>query len=106
MVFVKRDSNNAIYAIFEKKEEENLEELANDHQEVVSFLKRCALDKKHYFLESDLDLIRVMEDLIHILMEKNIISITDFPPPAIEKLVARKKIRQSFENISQIIQEE
>ncbi|MCP0914123.1 MULTISPECIES: hypothetical protein [Legionella] len=106
MVFVKRDSQNQICAIFEDQSEEGLEEVTSNDPELTAFLTRCALDKKLYFLKSDLDLIRVIEDLIQILMEKNIIAITDFPAPAIEKLMARQKIRSQFENVAQIIQED
>ena len=106
MVFVKRDPNNTVCAIFAKDEEGNLEYLDNDDEDVIAFLTQCTLEKQYSFLKSDLDLIRVIEDLIQILMEKNLISITDFPLSVIEKLVARQKIRKQFENVSKIFDDD
>lgn len=106
MVFVKRDAKNAVCAIYAKDEEGRLEYLDNDDAEVISFLTKCSLEKQYSFLKSDLDLIRVIEDLIQILMEKNLISITDFPLPVIEKLIDRQKIRKQFENVSQLFDED
>lgn len=106
MVFAKRDAKHLVCAIYEKNAEGVLEELSNDNPEVTAFLVRCALDRRFGFLKSDLELIRVIEDLIQILIEKHIISITDFPTAAIEKLVARNKIRKQFRNISHIVDDE
>lgn len=43
---------------------------------------------------TDRAMIRVIEDLIEILIEKNIITVTDLPEATQEKLLNRKKIRQ------------
>ncbi|KTD22610.1 hypothetical protein [Legionella londiniensis] len=106
MVFVKRDPNNAICAIYANDKNGELEALDNNDAEVIAFLTQCALEKQYSFLKSDLDLIRVLEDLIQILMEKNLISITDFPLPVIEKLIARQKIRKQFEDVSKLFDED
>ena len=44
-------------------------------------------------LKSDLAFIRVLEDLIDVLIKKNIVTITDFPEPVIKKLLERQSIR-------------
>ncbi len=51
---------------------------------------RCDANLHLKFLQSDLQLIRVVEDVINILMDKNIITITDFPQPVIDKLLERQ----------------
>lgn len=99
MVFVKRDDEQKICAICSKDSEANLEEIADNHPEVINFLMLNGIDKSLMFLKSDLDLIRVLEDLIVILMKKNMISITDFPNAVIEKLILRNKIRNEFQTI-------
>lgn len=105
MVFVKRDQHHNIIAIFEKDTKKELEELSEDNKELIAFLARCQLEKKSSFLKADLELIRVIEDLIQILIAKNVISITDFPISAIEKLVVRNKIREQYKGISDIMDE-
>jgi len=52
------------------------------------------------FDRSDLEMIRVYEDLIDILMAKRIILLTDFPQAAQEKIVKRKKLRASLAPIT------
>ena len=44
---------------------------------------------------SDFDLIRVLEDLINLLIEKNTIHFTDLPEAAQKKLINRKGLRDS-----------
>lgn len=98
MVFVKRNSEQEIIAIFSEDTEDNLEAIDAQDEEILNFLTRCSQDREMSltFLKLDLELIRVIEDVIKILMSKNIISITDFPQPVIEKLIKRKKIRSQL----------
>ncbi|MGD9741514.1 MAG: hypothetical protein AB7V53_02675 [Dongiaceae bacterium] len=55
------------------------------------------------FMRSDLDMIRVYEDLIDLLLTKRIINLTDFPPAAQEKLLRRKKLRSSLASFAEVI---
>jgi FMN phosphatase YigB (HAD superfamily) len=52
------------------------------------------------FDRSDLEMIRVYEDLIDILIAKRVILLTDFPPAAQEKIVRRKRLRASLAPLS------
>ena len=106
MVYIKRDHNKKIIAIFSENEEKGLEKISNDDDELKIFLLKCALDKDYEFIKSDLELIRVIEDIIHILMEKDIIHITDFPDPVIEKLASREAIRGHFNDLSNLFDDE
>lgn len=103
MVYVMRDANNHITAILNKDPEKKLEKLPSNNKEVITFLAQCELETQSTFLKADLELIRVIEDLIQILIAKNVISITDFPISAIEKLVARNKIREQYKGLSGIM---
>ncbi len=104
MVYVKRDCNNNIIAVFKDNFEKDLEEISENDSEVNAFMIACGLPADNEFLQSDLELIRVIEDLINIMMEKDIIHITDFPIAVINKLVKRKKIRQQFDDLSDILE--
>lgn len=44
--------------------------------------------------ESDRDVVRVLDDLINLLVEKNTIRFTDLPPAAQRKLLERKGLRR------------
>ncbi|MDP3705866.1 MAG: hypothetical protein Q8R24_08145 [Legionellaceae bacterium] len=103
MVYIKRDSNNQIIAIFDKDTDEHLEKLPSTDKEVHVFLAKCHVNHEAAFLKTDLELIRVIEDLVQILIAKNVIAITDFPIAAIEKLTARNKIREQYKGISGIM---
>lgn len=103
MIYVKRDSDNKIIAIFEKDTDEHLQKISPTDKEVIAFLSQCKISKEHLFLKTDLELIRVIEDLIQILIAKNFISITDFPLPAMEKLVTRNKIREQYKDLTGIV---
>lgn len=52
------------------------------------------LKRNNSFRESDIQLARVLEDLISILIERNLISFTDFPSPAQKRLNDRQSLRQ------------
>lgn len=52
------------------------------------------------FDQSDLEMIRVYEDLIDILIAKRVILLTDFPQAAQEKIVRRKRLRASLAPLS------
>jgi hypothetical protein len=103
MVFIKRDSDNKIIAVYDKKTKDVTEELGQDDKEVTEFLMKCNLQTQSDLLKSDLELIRVVEDLIQILIAKNVISITDFPIAAIEKLSQRGKIRVEYKSVTGIV---
>ncbi len=93
MVYVQRNKNGNISAIYEEKIEDG-EEMDLSHPEILEFLSRCDREEKWKLVQSDLKLIRVLEDLVDVLISKNIITITDFPQPVIDKLLARQSIRK------------
>lgn len=103
MVYVKRDADNNIIAVFAQPEEGAQEQLQNDAKEIQDFLFCDDAENQGDMLRSDLELIRVIEDLVQILIAKNIISITDFPIAAIEKLSQRGKIRSQYQKVSDIV---
>ena len=50
------------------------------------------------FASLDADLIRVLEDLVDVLVARNILRITDLPAEAQHKLFARKHFRDRFQH--------
>ncbi|MBX6323297.1 MAG: hypothetical protein IRY94_15845 [Rhodospirillaceae bacterium] len=53
--------------------------------------------------QSDPEMIRVYEDLIDLLIRKNIVRLTDFPPAAQAKLLRRRQMRAMLAPFSDIL---
>ena len=54
-------------------------------------------------LRSDLEMIRVYEDVVDVLIGKRIICLTDLPRAAQEKLLRRKHLRSLLASFSEVI---
>ncbi len=120
MPFVTRDDAGRISAIFREPNVEAKEELTATNPAILSFLfddnpeqdERRPNSLNSHYLElqdmhlSDLGLVRVIEDLIHVLMDKGVITITDLPDPAVARLRARQKTRKRLEKITKILSNE
>jgi hypothetical protein len=53
--------------------------------------------------QSDREMIRVYEDLIDLLIGKNLLLLTDLPPAAQDKLLRRKRLRAMLSPLADII---
>lgn len=49
-------------------------------------------------IQSDADMVRVLEDLIDVLIDRGVIQFTDLPKPAQAKLLQRKETRATLSN--------
>jgi hypothetical protein len=98
MPFVKRDANHKIVAVYHHGNHEGIEEVPARDPELAAFLYETLIEfaVQKEWLQSDLSLSRVLEDLIEVLMDKGVILFTDLPPKAQEKLRARRGLRREF----------
>jgi hypothetical protein len=71
--------------------------LADDTVELHQWLGDAAAAPDPTFASLDAGLIRVLEDLVDVLVARNIICITDLPGEAQHKLFARKNFRDRFQ---------
>ncbi|MDQ8020617.1 MAG: hypothetical protein REI94_02180 [Moraxellaceae bacterium] len=96
MPFVRRSAGGSIVALLDQASADASEELPASHPEVRSFLGLPpeAEPAERGFSDLDADFIRVMEDLIDVLIEKGLLRLTDLPPQAQRKLLARKDKRR------------
>lgn len=53
--------------------------------------------------KSDLEMVRVLDDLIYLLIRKGVIAITDLPPMAQVKLMNRANARQELGGLEQLL---
>ena len=104
MPFVKRDTAGRVVALYREQGPEAPEYLASNHPEVAEFADTEAnASERVSLVQSDLEMIRVYEDLIDILISKRIVVLTDFPPRAQEKLVRRKRLRSSLGALTEVL---
>jgi hypothetical protein len=115
MAYVERDSKNNIIALHRHRQSNLSEELPNNHPDVIDFLfsdlkpenaEQTLFSNDLYELRlSDLGMIRILEDLISILLDKSVIDISDLPAEALQRLQYRRAIRQRLDSINSVLQE-
>ena len=104
MPFVKRDETGRVVALYRERSNEAPEFIASGHPEIADFADPDGdRAERGNMLQSDLEMIRVYEDLIDILISKRIVVLTDFPTAAQEKLVRRKRLRSSLSSLTDVL---
>lgn len=111
MPYVQRDASGQVSAIFQKSQINAEELLPKDHPDILNFfggiLPQIGQNNSaSHLTETDIGLIRVIEDLIDILIEKNILMFTDLPVEAREKILFRKSTREKLSAPSGLIEPE
>lgn len=87
MPYVQRDSTGQVVAIFAQPGPGHDEHLPAGHPDLA------ALAGAGEFAHLDADLIRVIEDVVDVLIDRGLLRLTDLPPDAQRKLLARKGAR-------------
>jgi hypothetical protein len=103
MPYVSRDEEGRIVALYAKSQEGATEEVKATSPEIFDFLARSGSDTadlSQAFLGHDLALIRVIEDLVQILITKEVISPYDLPKAALDKLSLRTSLRDGHSAFS------
>lgn len=98
MLFEKRNDDGTIISISNTPTEANQKPISES--ELANFLSASSGPESFERLLSLLDAgtIRVLEDLINLLVKKNIIMFTELPKEAQEKLGERLLIREQLKN--------
>jgi len=99
MLYAKRDKKGNISALLTSPGSGANEKVSIDTPEVIEFLNRHSghRDLKKILTESDIELARVVEDLIDLLVQKNIIMLTELPEAAQMKITGRRRIRDAIQ---------
>ncbi|GAB4342854.1 MAG: hypothetical protein Kow0089_18220 [Desulfobulbaceae bacterium] len=105
MLYIERDTDGNITAIHQNPTEKATEQKPLMDEEVIAFLGHDeGLDSWIQLLSlSDVSIIRIIEDLIDVLVKKNIIMFTDLPEEARDKLKERKRVREKISGGSLIV---
>ena len=97
MPFIMRNAQGRIIAVL-SEEAPGAEMISAESGELRAFLQNESPETRAQkdLVESDLSMIRVLEDLIDVMIEKNLILFTDMPGPAQKKLLDRRGLRKEF----------
>ena len=108
MPYVQRNNQGGIVNLSDTLLDGESQWLDLDHPDVVDFLQQPSnqSELKQSLASSDGDMVRVVEDLIDLLMEKQVFVFTELPEAVQTKLNARKKLRHDVNAISNLIGED
>ncbi len=103
MPFVHKDANGKIIAVYTEPVEGGVEVAPGDPA-LIDFIQQNipSLDTGEDWTQSDLELTRVIEDLIDVLIEKKVVLFTDFPEGAQKKLLERRGRRKEFDLVEDL----
>lgn len=98
MLYVERDEEGNITALHGSPKPDAVEEKSVVDDEILEFLnKTVSADSRKLLLSlSDIGIIRLLEDLIDLLIQKNVIHYTELPEQAQEKIRERKRLRETI----------
>ncbi|AXI59050.1 MULTISPECIES: tryptophan synthase subunit beta [Pseudomonas] len=107
MFYVQRDAQGQLVRVEAAAWAEATETLPADHHEIQAWFANAAVENSLKQLkQSDLEMIRVLDDLIQVLTQKGVIRVTDLPPAAQAKLMDRTQAREALGGLSQLIDDE
>ncbi|MBO6519679.1 MAG: hypothetical protein JJ900_02210 [Rhodospirillales bacterium] len=104
MPYAYRDENGNILAVYEQPVE-GCDEVAADDPALREFIQKnlpTAAAVTDDWVQSDLALARVLEDLIEVLIDKKVIMFSDFPAGAQKKLLERRGLRKEFSYVEDL----
>lgn len=98
MPYIQRDPSGRVIALYIEPPADHAEQLPANHPDVLTFLESDNQqlnneDRRRLLADLDTSMIRVLEDLMDVLIEKRIIMLTDLPEQAQRKIMARKETR-------------
>ena len=107
MFYVQRDAAGQLLRVEAASYEGFSEILPADNAEIQEWFGDDEVENSLKQLkQSDLDMIRVLEDLITVLIRKGVVRITDLPEAAQSKLVGRSKARDALGGLHRLINDD
>ncbi len=108
MPFIRRDPTGSIVEALDAPTGEALEFLEADDPEVNRFHARQgdAAQLREELAVSDVEMARVVEDLIDVLIKKGVLAAGDLPGPVNAKLDRRRTMRKTMNSLSRLISDD
>lgn len=107
MFYVQRDQQGVLVRVEAAPYAEATETLPADNHEIQAWYTHDVVETSLKQLkQSDLDMIRVLDDLIQVLTAKGVIRVTDLPPAAQAKLTDRTHARTALGGLNHLINDD
>ncbi len=105
MVYVQRDDEGRLLRVEHAPFDEMTETLAVESEELENWLtaREEVKERLTRLKQSDLELVRVLEDVVSVLVGKGVIRYTDLPEAARQKLDQRAVTRAEIEGLSGLL---
>jgi hypothetical protein len=105
MLYVERAEDGKIIALHGSPEPNAGEQKSIMDEEILDFLHTTvsADSRKLLLTLSDMGIIRLLEDLVELLIQKNVILFTELPQQAQEKITERKRLRETINSQSLMV---
>lgn len=96
--WVARDGKCQIVAVFDRPHAAAPEVVKESDPELLAFVTGSTSEEalRQHLASSENDLLRILEDLINVLIDNNVVLLTDFPAMAQRKLMQRQSIRDKL----------
>jgi hypothetical protein len=99
MPYAERNQEGVLVALYAEPNERAREFLTGNHPEIGIFLADNTNGQVHARMQAmDLEMGRVVEDLIFVLIEKNVIKLDSLPNATRHKITQRAQIREAITN--------
>ena len=108
MVYVQRDEEGRLLRVEHYPFEGMTETPAVENEELHAWLaaQEEVRARLSHLQGSDLELVRVLEDLVAVLVDRGVIRYTDLPEAALRKLYARAEVRAQLGGLSGLLGDE
>ena len=108
MPYVSRGPDGRISGIFHEPQQGAEEFLSESDPDILGFITKISpaiLDPRAVkdLEQSDSGLVRVIEDLIDLLIEKKLLTFTELPEKAREKILHRKDVREKLAGSNDLV---
>ena len=104
MLFALRDEKQSIIAVSERKLTDDWEHIELEDEALHAFLQKNPAIGSKVMQAADADFIRVLEDVIDLLVDKQVIQFTELPNPVQTKLLNRRRYREEMRGQSDTTQ--
>jgi hypothetical protein len=99
MVYILKDGTGKIVAAsMVEIQADGWLDVPDSDEDYLSFLE-TQLSAQSVFRKSDIELARVLEDLISLLIDRDVINFTDFPEAAQKRLIQRQGLRMKSKQL-------
>ena len=100
MLYVLRDKSQQIIAVSDRQLAKEWQQVDLEDEALHAFLQKNPVIGNKVMQATDADFIRVLEDVIDLLIDKQVIQFTDFPDAVQTKLLNRRRYREEIRSAS------